>query len=777
MVGSGSHHRDQSETTRGTVFQRRSALAVALVVAFVIAGGTLWVWWSVSERRRPKAPPTAAGADLIDVADVEDNLKDLAGYCNALDDGDHPSLSLRTLRRLEARLPSSEMPAIQDLADLHLQIVRELLRQGDLEAALHHLDETDSIVHQLNVPDPLAPLRLAPVNNARALVHLRAAQALNCTEQGDPRRCLVSGTGGPAARDHARIAIRYFEELLSWRPPNLPVSADPGPELRWLLNIAHIMEGSYPDSVSPRWLIPATAFGPLQDVPGFVDVSRDLEVAAVNLLGGSIMDDFDNDGFLDIFTTSYDPCHPAIYYHNDGTSEFSDRSSSAGLTHQFGGFNALQTDYDNDGFLDVFVLRGAWQFDYGRHRNSLLRNNGDGTFTDVTHEAGLAQPAYPTQAAAWADYDGDGDLDVYIGNEADRRDVAYPSQLFRNNGDGTFTDVSQQAGVTNDRMAKGVGWGDYDNDGDQDLYVSNIGPNRLYRNNGDGMFTDVAPAMGVDQPVDRSFVTWFWDYDNDGWLDLYVAGYSASLRMVALDYLDRPAEGVRPRLYRNDGRGGFENVTDVVGLNQVRLPMGANFGDIDNDGWLDFYLGTGNPEPETIMPNVMYRNEAGAGFVDVTIAAGVGHLPKGHGVAFGDIDNDGDQDFYLQAGGFTRGDASPNALFRNPGSGNHWITLRLVGDVSNRAAIGTRLRLTVNDAGVMRAIHATVSSGGSFGASSLQQEIGLGQAGLVRELEVWWPTTGARQIFTDVPVNQFIEITEGVDSIRVVERSRIQLGR
>ena len=734
------------------------------------------MWWSVSEGRRPNAPATAARADLIDVADVEDNLKDLAGYCNALDDGDHPSLGLRTLRRLEARLPVGEIPARQDLADLHLQIVRELLRQGDLEAALHHLDEADSIVRQLNGPEA-TPLRFAPINNARAVVHLRAAQALNCTERGDPGGCLVSGTGGPAERDHARTAIRYLEELMAWRQPNLPVSEDPGPELRWLLNMAHIMEGKYPDSVSPRWLIPAAAFGSRQDAPIFADVSRDLEVAAVTLLGGSIMDDFDNDGFLDIFTTSYDPCYSAIYYHNDGTGAFSDRSSSAGLTHQYGGFNALQTDYDNDGFLDVFVLRGAWQFDYGRHRNSLLRNNGDGTFTDVTHEAGLAEPAYPTQAAAWADYDDDGDLDLYVGNEAERRDTNYPSQLFRSNGDGTFTDVGQQAGVTNDRMAKGVGWGDFDNDGDQDLYVSNIGPNRLYRNNGDGTFTDVAPVLGVDQPVSRSFVTWFWDYDNDGWLDLYVAGYSASLRMIALDYLDRPAEGVRPRLYRNDGRGGFEDVTDVVGLNQVRLPMGANFGDIDNDGWLDFYLGTGDPEPETIMPNVMYRNESGARFVDVTTASGVGHLPKGHGVAFGDIDNDGDQDFYLQAGGFTRGDSSPNALFRNPGSGNHWITLRLVGDGSNRAAIGTRLRLTVNNGGVMRTIHATVSSGGSFGASSLQQEIGLGQASLVRELEVWWPTTGARQIFTDVAVDQFIEITEGVDSIRVVERSRIQLGR
>ena len=764
------------------MFRGRAALALlgaAIVVTAVTVGGTLWVQRLLSGGRPPEVRLTEPGG-LIDVADVEADLKDLAGYCNELNDSDHPSLGRRPLHELQARLASLEVrggSADWTEADLHLQMARQLANLGDLQAAFDHIDEAGRLARELDIPGAGAQQRLAPVSYARAVVHLQAAGALTCTERGDPRACLLSGMGSYMERDHTRAAIRYLEELLSWPPRNLPVAAVPDPQLRWLLNIAHMMQGSYPDAVSPQWLIPAEVFGSVQGAPRFADVSRDLNVAAVNLLGGSIMDDFDNDGFLDIFTTSYHPCHPAIYYHNDGTGQFTDRSAAAGLDHQFGGFNALQTDYDNDGFLDVFIVRGAWQADFGRHRNSLLRNNGDGTFTDVTHQAGLAQPAYPTQAAAWADYDNDGDLDLYVGNELNGQDVPYPSQLFRNNGDGTFTDVAVQAGVTNDRMAKGVGWGDYDNDGDQDLYVSNVGPNRLYRNNGDGSFRDVAPDLGVEQPAFRSFVTWFWDYDNDGWLDLYVAGYSATLRMVAADYLDRASDGVRPKLYRNDGGGGFEDVTDAVGLNEVRLPMGANFGDIDNDGWLDFYLGTGDPDPATIVPNVMYRNERGTRFVDVTTAAGVGHLPKGHGVAFGDIDNDGDQDFYLQAGGFTRADAAPNALFRNPGSGNHWLTVRLIGAASNRAAIGARLKLVVGDAGVRRTIYATVSSGGSFGASSLQQEIGLGQAREVTELAVSWPTTGTRQVFTNVPADRFIEIKEGVDTIRVVERRQIRLGR
>ena len=203
--------------------------------------------------------------------------------------------------------------------------------------------------------------------------------------------------------------------------------------------------------------------------------------------------------------------------------------------------------------------------------------------------------------------------------------------------------------------------------------------------------------------------------------------------------------------------------------------MGANFGDIDGDGWLDIYLGTGDPAPETFVPNVMYRNEEGERFVDVTVTAGVGHLAKGHGVAFGDIDNDGDQDFYLQAGGFWRGDASPNALFVNPGNANHSLTVRLIGDGSNRAAIGARLKFTLNDGG--RTLFSTVSSGGSFGASSLQQEIGLGLATVVTELEVWWPTTGMRQSFPDVPADVYVEIREGESELRILTRTPVTLGR
>ena len=195
------------------------------------------------------------------------------------------------------------------------------------------------------------------------------------------------------------------------------------------------------------------------------------------------------------------------FFVNAGDGSFVDRTREAGLTGLVGGINLLQADYDNDGHLDLLVLRGGWLGDSDRHPNSLLRNNGDGTFTDVTFLAGLGEVHYPTQTASWADYDNDGDLDLYIGNEATRRGIflpqplgeveddrlASPCQLFRNNGDGSFSDVARQAGVTNDRWTKAVIWGDYDGDRYPDLYVSNFWEfNRLYHNNRDGTFTDVA---------------------------------------------------------------------------------------------------------------------------------------------------------------------------------------------------------------------------------------------------------------------------------------------
>ena len=339
-------------------------------------------------------------------------------------------------------------------------------------------------------------------------------------------------------------------------------------------------------------------------------------------------------------------------------------------------------------------------------------------------------------------------------------------RLYRNNGDGTFTDVADSAGVRNDRYGKGVAWGDYDDDGRPDLYVSNRGQaNRLYHNNGDGTFSDVAEKLGVAEPI-FSFACWFWDYDNDGRLDLYVTGSRATLGEVVLSQMGRPTGGERPRLYHNEG-GRFVDVARSSGLDRVWLPMGSNFGDIDGDGFLDFYLGTGAPPYSYLMPNVLMHNLGGKGFEDVTVASGTGHLQKGHGISFADWDRDGDVDLFLESGGATPGDRAHNVLFENPGRGHRWLTLKLVGTRSNRAAIGARVRIDVSGPEGPRSIHRVIGGGSSFGNNPLTPTIGLGRAEAIAAVEIAWPDGGTRQLTRDLPLDRAIEITEGREGHRL----------
>ena len=288
----------------------------------------------------------------------------------------------------------------------------------------------------------------------------------------------------------------------------------------------------------------------------------------------------------------------------------------------------------------------------------------------------------------------------------------------------------------------------------------------------------MAEKAGCTGPV-TSFPVWFWDFDNDGVLDLYVSSYEwrrGNLAAVVASRLGIPIGFELASLYRGNGRGEFEDVAKAQNLTQLTLPMGVNFGDLDNDGYLDFYLGTGYPEYEALMPNVMYRNRGGTGFSDITTAGGFGQLQKGHGVVFADLDNDGDQDVFEQLGGFFPGDKYFNALYENPGFENRWISIKLVGVRSNRSAIGARIHLTVMDGDRERSIYKHVNSGGSFGANPLRQSIGLGKAEKIELLEIYWPTTDETQTFRDVPVNQFIEITEGSDQYKKLDLKPLKLG-
>jgi len=283
--------------------------------------------------------------------------------------------------------------------------------------------------------------------------------------------------------------------------------------------------------------------------------------------------------------------------------------------------------------------------------------------------------------------------------------------------------------------------------------------------NGNVTFEDVSKQAGLSNNLTRSFPTWFWDYDNDGWLDILVCGYefTQSLSYYAgAEAVQLPVGNAgKVFLFRNKHDGTFEDVTAKVGLNKIAFAMGSNFGDIDNDGFLDFYLGTGNPQLKSVVPNKLFKNINGKSFLDVTTSARVGNLQKGHAVSFADLDNDGNEDIYIKMGGAYTADAYENSLYLNPGqNSNHWINLSLQGTFSNRAAIGARIKIIFKDNSIERVVCRDVNSGGSFGSNPLAQHIGLGQATLVEKIEITWPGTGKTQVLENLPVDTNIKIKE-----------------
>ena len=555
---------------------------------------------------------------------------------------------------------------------------------------------------------------------------------------------------------------------------------------RWLLNLAHMTLGEYPDKVSPQYLIPPQRFASEHSMPRFLDVSDGLGIDANDLAGGTIVDDFDNDGFYDVMISAWDGNGQLRYFRNNQNGRFVERTSEAGLVGEVGSLNIVQTDYNNDGLLDIWLMRGGWLGKAGRIPSSLMRNNGDGTFTDVTVESGLFRQ-HPTMATRWFDFNGDGWLDLFIGNEStDPTDPDY-CELFRNNRDGTFTECAKECGIRVAKFVKGVACGDFDNDGHPDLFLSvRNGDNILLQNDGpqyDGpaivgwKFVDVTRRAGPIQNPTLSFGTFFFDYNNDGWEDIICFGYwlGNGVGDVAADYLGLPHSGTPTKLYRNNGNGTFSDVSSEARLDRICHAMGHNFGDLDNDGWLDFYCGTGDPDFRTLIPNRMFRNAEGRFFQDVTTATGTGHIQKGHAIAFADFDDDGFQDVYATYGGAYAGDFARNALYLNPGNTNGWLKLRLAGVKANRMAVGARVKINLETPAGSRALHRVVSSGGSFGGNPFRLEVGVGDATAIKSVEILWPGSGTRQVVSGLALRKSYEITEGAGANRELELAPVNI--
>lgn len=611
-----------------------------------------------------------------------------------------------------------------------------------------------------------------------ANAYLRFGERTNCIHNHNAESCIYPISNGGVHHDKtgSEKAIELYKTILLNDPGDL--------ESRWLMNIAYMTTGGYPQQVPPQFLLKIQDNDSIHLIKPFRDVAANMDLNYKCQAGGCIVDDFNNDNYPDIVFSSWSLSEPMRYYRNNGNGSFTDISDSSWLGYLTGGLHIEQTDYNNDGFKDIFVLRGGWKGKFGNTPNSLLRNNGNGTFTDVTKESGLLS-FHPSQTATWADFNNDGWLDVFIGNETLPQQEVHPSQLFINNKNGTFTEMAAKANCAVIKFVKGVTSGDYNNDGLTDIFISTMNGDKILLKNESGKkgaikFEDVSVEAGLSNNITRSFPTWFWDYDNDGWLDILVCGYefTQSLSYYAgAEAIQLPVGNAgKVFLFRNKHDGTFEDISAKAGLNEFAFAMGSNFGDIDNDGYLDFYLGTGNPVLSSVVPNKFFKNINGTHFLDATTAARVGNLQKGHAVSFADLDNDGNEDIYIKMGGAYNADAYENSFYLNPGQyNNHWLNISLEGIVSNKAAIGTRIRVSFKENGVERSVYRDVNSGGSFGSNPLQQHIGIGKATAIEKIEITWPVTGKAQVFEKLPVDTNIKIKEDDSKFTTYKLNRFDL--
>jgi FG-GAP-like repeat len=370
-------------------------------------------------------------AELARFLEIPPPGAELAAVCSARKEAEAFALSAtqRYLQDLEAAPAGARDEAA--IAHAHEELGQLFAYQGRMPEAIAEMEAAYRIVSADPPRDPAFVAVRGYLEAALGVLQLRRGELENCVHDHNAARCIfpIRGPGQHGEPSGAAAAVERFRQHLRRNPGNL--------EVRWLLNVASMTLGRYPDGVPSDLVIPPSAFASADDPGLFVDTAPEMGLDAPGGAGGVVVDDFDGDGLFDVVVSSVDACAPLHYYHHERDGTFREVSEAAGLAGQLGGINLVQTDYNNDGRLDLFVMRGGWQFPI---RNSLLRNNGDGTFTDVTAAAGLRRSVHRTHAAVWADYDNDGWLDLFVGHEES------PAALFHNQGDGTFEDRAPAAG-------------------------------------------------------------------------------------------------------------------------------------------------------------------------------------------------------------------------------------------------------------------------------------------------------------------------------------------
>ncbi len=546
--------------------------------------------------------------------------------------------------------------------------------------------------------------------------------------------------------------------------------------LSWIIFVAYGIAVSAPAEVNVQFVdVTGTAGIQFKHVNGASDRKYYVETMG----SGAAFLDYNNDGNLDLYIVNSAPLPGFVedvsptnlLYRNDGKGRFIDTTVDAGVGDTGYGMGCVAADYDNDGDADLYVTN------FGV--NLLYRNDGDGTFSDVTENAGVGGGEKWSTSCAFVDYDRDGHLDLYVVNYLSyelakdkdwfdwRGEKTYGNPqvyegisdiLYRNNGDATFTDVTRRAGVYNDGgKGLGVTCGDYDNDGYIDIYVANdTTPNFLYRNVGSGRFVDIGPFAGAAYNehgvAEGGMGVDFGDYNNDGSLDIFVTNYAYETNT----------------LYHNTSDGALSDLTDTAHLGDVsflKVAFGTKFFDADNDGFLDLFVANGHlystidSESDTLeyaQADLFFLNTGQSSFVDISTQSGDYFSVKrvGRGAAFGDYDNDGDTDIFVvnlnQAG----------VLLRNEGGNrNNWLMVKTVGVKSNRDGCGARIKVSTSWGVQIREVQA----GSSYlSGHDLRSLFGLGSATKVKQVEISWPS-GLKQRITDVEANQILVVTEGVD--------------
>ena len=534
----------------------------------------------------------------------------------------------------------------------------------------------------------------------------------------------------------------------------------------------------------------------------FEDVTREVGITFQHFHGvrsvqlpedygsGAAWGDYDNDGWLDLYVANEvgpltlsaeeraaSPARNTLYRNNQNGT-FIDVTDRAGVGYRGWGIGVAWGDYDNDGDLDLFASN------YGE--NILYHNDGDGTFSDVAVETGLSGMSGFWAGGSWADYDRDGDLDLYVCGYVQYRYTSedttklsqqyrteipstlnpssYPPErnlLYRNNGDGTFSEVSRPAGVDNPTgRSLSAAWCDFDGDGWPDLYVANdVSDNVLFHNRGDGSFEDISHSAWVaDYRGAMGLATGDWDCDGD--IDLFVTHWIAQENAL---YTNLRSEYALAGI-AEAGPMHFMDEADRYGLGQIALDYigwGTSFFDYDNDGRPDLFVVNGSTfskkdDPARLIPmrDQLFWNRGRAGFYDVSRMSGAALMEEtvGRGAAFGDYDNDGDLDIFVVNNG------GPGRLLRNDGGNtHHWLKVRLRGTASNRFGVGAKLRAVSSGSVQIREVGAQSSY---CSQNSVEEEFGLGTSERADTLEIIWPS-GARQVLVDLPVDRTIEVVEG----------------